>query len=215
MNSVQLQRLVTEARALSVDLDERACGILERYVDLLQFWNRKISLTSVRDEAGIVDKHLLDSLAVVPHVPTDARTLVDVGSGAGLPGAVLAAVLPQLAVTLVESNQKKGAFLQAVRREVPLSNLEVRAVRVERLWEETGFRAYDVAVSRATWDVGSWLSIGSRLVRPDGGIVLGMEGLEQLELPRGTSRYSYKIAGARRALVVQTLGSGDPKASGG
>jgi 16S rRNA (guanine527-N7)-methyltransferase len=169
---------------------------LSRYLDLLLLWNRRVNLTSVRDPAGIIERHFVDSLAVVPHLPWGAGSLVDVGSGAGFPGAVLALARPALSVTLVESIHKKAAFLEALRRELPLSNVSVRAQRVEELVLQA-----DIAVSRATWDLDTWLTRAPNLVQP-GGIVIGMEGAEQHALPAGATRHPYPLGDSTRAIVV-------------
>ena len=127
------EELVREANALGVGLSPEHLQKLDAYLELLLLWNRRINLTSVRVERGIVVKHFLDSLAVAKQIPQGASTLVDVGSGAGFPGLVLAILAPALTVTVVEPNQKKVAFLRAVARELPLPNAHVRADRVEIL----------------------------------------------------------------------------------
>jgi 16S rRNA (guanine527-N7)-methyltransferase len=90
-----------------------------------------------------------------------------------------------LQVTLVESNHKKAAFLEALRREVPIPNLRVRAQRMETIAE-----AFDVAISRATFALPEWLEIGAHLVRP-GGLVIGFEGAQTHDLPDGAERRTY------------------------
>lgn len=177
-------------------------GRLCEYLELLSRWNRKINLSGSREPEALAG-HVLDCLALVPHVPAGARRLVDVGSGAGLPGAVLAAVCPALEVTALEPVHKKHAFLATVRRELGLANLHPLAQRVEAHRDAAGFVAYDVAVSRATLALPEWLEVGASLVR-EGGVVLGMEGSEQHELPAGASRHAYEIPGSdrRRAVIA-------------
>jgi 16S rRNA (guanine527-N7)-methyltransferase len=177
-------------------LDDGMVNAFSRYLDLLLLWNRRVNLSAVRDPAGIIEKHFVDSLATLSHIPEEARTLVDVGSGAGFPGAVIALARPDLSVTLVESIHKKTAFLEAVRRELALHNLTVQSRRIEELE-----LAVDVAVSRATWDVNDWLRLGATLVHP-GGTVLGMEGSASHALPEGASRHPYPLGSATRAIVV-------------
>ncbi len=179
------------ALAVGVTLDERVMTGLSRYLSVLLLWNRRINLTAVREPEGIVDLCFVDSLAIVPHIVASVRTLIDVGSGAGFPGAVMALARPDIAVTLVESNHKKTAFLEAVRREIPLPNLVVKSVRIESLSPPHA----DVATSRATWDLAEWLAFGATLVRP-GGMVLGMEGAEEHALPAGAERHPYPSARA-------------------
>ena len=190
------QTLRAQARALGVEVDDALAAALGRYLDLLVLWNRRINLSSVRDPAGIVEKHFVDSLAALPHLPAAARTLVDVGSGAGFPGAVLALARPALAVTLVEPIHKKAAFLEALRRELPLPNVTVEIGRVE-----TSPTRADVAISRATWDLLEWLPRGARLVTP-GGLVLGIKGAKTHALPPGATRHPYALGGAKRAIIT-------------
>lgn len=175
---------------------------LDRYLALLETWNRRINLTSVRDPDEIRRKHFDDSLAVVPHVPAGARTLVDVGSGAGFPGAVIALARPDLRVTLVESNHKKVAFLRTLARELPLPNVIVEASRVEALRARPDFTPFDVAVSRATFPVPEWLSVGLTLVHP-GGLVIAMEGADLHALPEGATRIDVSLPGATRHLILK------------
>jgi len=190
------QTLRAQAHALGIALDDALAAALGRYLELLVLWNRRINLSSVRDAAGIVEKLFVDSLAALPHVPPTAKTLVDVGSGGGFPGAVLALARPALTVTLVEPVHKKAAFLEALRRELPLPNVTVEIARAET----TPTRA-DVAISRATWDLLEWLPRGARLVTP-GGLVLGMEGAEEHALPPGATRHPYALGGAKRAIIT-------------
>src|SRR3954462_2761620 len=106
--------LVAGAAAFGVPLTAADVARFDRYLALLQRWNAQINLTRVIDPAEIVAKHFLDSLSILPYIK-EANTLIDVGSGAGFPGAVAALVRPDLAVTLVESVQKKAAFLEALK----------------------------------------------------------------------------------------------------
>lgn len=183
-------------------LEEREVDTLSAYLELLSRWNRKINLSGSREPEALAG-HVLDCLAVVPHIPGNAGRLLDVGSGAGLPAAMLAIVRPALQVTALEPVHKKHAFLATVRRELGLTNLHPLAQRVEAHRAAAGFVPYDVAVSRATFALPDWLQTGASLVR-EGGVVLAMEGSEQNELPAGASRHPYEIPGSdrRRAIVA-------------
>jgi 16S rRNA (guanine527-N7)-methyltransferase len=196
VESVLQERLAKEAARLGASCPPDRLAKLARYFDLLVFWNRKINLTAVRDPAEIVEKHFVDSLAVVPWIPFETVSLVDVGTGPGFPGAVIAVARPGIRVTLVESNHKKTAFLLTLIGELGLSNVIVKAQRAEDLK-----LAEDVAVSRATWDLLEWLSIGAGLVKP-GGLVLGMEAAVQYVLPAGAERHPYELGDATRAVVT-------------
>lgn len=194
--------LATAAAVLGRVLSNEEIAILSAYLETLSRWNRKINLSGSREPEALAG-HVLDCLALVPHLPLGVGRLVDVGSGAGLPGAVLAAVCPALEVTALEPVHKKHAFLATVRRELGLANLHPLAQRVEAHRSAAGFAPFDVAVSRATFALPDWLEIGGTLVH-EGGRVLAMEGSEQNALPAGASRHAYEIPGSdrRRAIIV-------------
>lgn len=179
MDAATSAKLAAGAVALGVPLAAAHLDAFDRYLALLSRWNSQINLTRVIDPTEIIAKHFLDSLAIVPHI-NEARTLIDVGSGGGFPGAVAALVRADLRVTLVESVQKKAAFLEALRRELALP-VVVEVARLERLEGRT----FDVAVSRATFAPPEWVKQGARLVAP-GGILLVMLGRERPPLPTPT-----------------------------
>lgn len=143
---------------------------LLHYLNLLHKWNQAYNLTAVREKHAMVYRHLLDSLAVFSLVK--GPRLLDVGSGAGLPGIPLAIAHPFLQVVLVDSNGKKIRFLQAVKRELKLANVEIVQSRVENYHPAQGF---DTVISRAFSDVGRFLTWTSHLVAPQG-IWLAMKG---------------------------------------
>jgi 16S rRNA (guanine527-N7)-methyltransferase len=159
--------LVDGARTLGVALDEPQVDKLDRYLELLRAWNQKINLTAITEERAVVDLHFLDSLALVPLVRACA-TLIDVGAGAGFPGAVLAIALPHLRVTAIDGVAKKVAFLQTLKRSVA-PNLDPRHVREDQIEEQ-----FEAAVSRATWDPAVWIERGARLALP-GGLLVAMQ----------------------------------------
>lgn len=193
-----LAKLLPLAEDLGVALPSAALGGFQRYLARLLEWNQKINLTSVTAPDEVVRKHFADSLALVPWLG-EARTLVDVGSGGGFPGAVVALARPGLAVTLVEPSTKRAAFLRVLVRELPLPRVEVRAERIEATVAALGPR-FDAAVSRATWDVPEWLERGRALVHP-GGSVFAMEGATQHDLPRDATRHRVTLQGVTRSIV--------------
>ncbi len=138
------------------------------YLDLLAHWNRHFNLTAVRDPAGMVTRHLLDSLAIAPHVT--GKSAADLGSGAGMPGLVLAIAGPSRAWRLVDANGKKVRFLRAVVRELHLDNVEVVQARVQ---DVAG--TFDCITSRAFASLPDMLAWGGHLLAPDG-IWLAMKG---------------------------------------
>lgn len=166
------ERLSRGVAALGIALPEAAQDKLLAYVALLLKWNKTYNLTAVRDEADMVTHHLLDSLAVLPHLGA-AKTLADIGSGAGVPGLVLAAARPDLRVLSVEASGKKAAFQQQAKIELGLVNFEVRAGRVEEL-PATG--AFDAVISRAFSSLADFVRLAGRLVAPAGRL-LAMKGV--------------------------------------
>jgi len=122
--------LARGVEALGLSLSDDQQRQLLAYVDLLVKWNQAYNLTAIRDPAEMVTRHLLDSLAVLPYL-ADTDTL-DVGTGAGIPGIILAVSRPQQAFTLLDSNGKKTRFVRQARRELGLDNVEVVHARVEQ-----------------------------------------------------------------------------------
>lgn len=153
------------------------------YLALLAKWNRIYNLTAVRETSRMVSQHLLDCLAAAPHVTAD--TVLDVGSGAGLPGIPLAVAAPRTHVTLLESNQKKSAFLQQAKLELKLDNVAVATERVET-WRPG--RTFEVVISRAFSDLAEFVNLAGRHVAP-GGKLAAMKGIypheELAQLPAG------------------------------
>ena len=162
------QRLVDGVAALELQLPPAAVDRLLAYLALLARWNAAYNLSAVRDPAEMVVRHLLDSLAVAPHV--QGATLADLGSGAGLPGIPLALAEPERAVTLVDSNGKKARFLRAAVRELDLGNVNVIENRVEAV-----AGTFDCVTARAFATLADMLAAGGALLAP-GGIWLAMKG---------------------------------------
>lgn len=167
-----VERLSSGCAELGLNL---TAGVQERlmaYLELLAKWNRTYNLTAIRDPEEMVTCHLLDSLAVMPHLG-DTSTLADVGSGAGLPGLALAIAQPQLQVASIEANQKKAAFQQQAKIELRLDNVSIHCGRVEAL--NMQFR-FDAVISRAFSDLAEFVRLAGALVR-EGGRLLAMKGV--------------------------------------
>jgi 16S rRNA (guanine527-N7)-methyltransferase len=146
--------------SLPVSAAERLIG----YLDLLKKWNKVYNLTAIRDSAEMVTQHLLDSLAVLPHLP-QVSTLADIGSGAGLPGIPLAIARSETQVALVEAVGKKASFLQQVKIELGLNNVSIHCGRVEE-WVVAS--SFDAVISRAFSDLAQFVRLAGRLVGPEG-----------------------------------------------
>ncbi len=158
---------------LELALPARACDQLIAYVTLLAKWNRSYNLTAIREPHAMVSHHLLDSLAVLPHLPLDEKgRLADAGTGAGLPGIPLALARPQWHVALVESNQKKAAFLRQATIELGMKNVEVHEGRVEG-WRPASLFA--VVISRAFAELAEFAAACRHLLAA-GGTLAAMKG---------------------------------------
>lgn len=177
------QQLAQGVVELGVALPVGAQQRLLAYVELLQKWNRVYNLTAVRQAPRMVSLHLLDCLAAAPHVA--AASILDVGSGAGLPGIPLALALPEARVTLLDSNHKKAAFLRQAVTQLRLTNAEVVCERAES-W--TPPAPFDVVISRAFSDLAELVSLAGRHLAERGRLV-AMKGVHPYEeiaqLPRG------------------------------
>lgn len=199
-----VDQLRRAALGVGVSLPDPVAERLVKYLLLLRRWSGVTNLVGTRDEGDLVQYHVADSLALLGHLAGASR-IVDVGSGAGFPGAVLAMTRPALEVVALEPLGKKHAFLSAVRRELELANFSPLAEREEMHRVRADFAPYDVAVSRATWAPAEWLARGVHLVRP-GGCVLAMEGREQTALPAGATRHAYLLGERARAILVLPVG---------
>ena len=160
--------------ALGLDLSADRQKLLLDYVALIQKWNKVYNLTALRDPADMLTHHLLDSLtAVAPltrHTQGQAVRVLDVGSGGGLPGVVLAICMPELNVTCVDTVAKKAAFVQQVAVSLKLPNLRGLHARVESLVEP-----YQVICSRAFASLPDFVT-WSRSALAEGGVWMAMKG---------------------------------------
>jgi 16S rRNA (guanine527-N7)-methyltransferase len=171
---------------LGLSLPDAARAKLVLYLDLLGKWNATYNLTAIRDRDQMVSHHLLDSLSVAKHIVTGS--ILDVGSGGGLPGIPLAlwaeACLPDLRVTVLDSNRKKSAFLRQAQIELKLANFEVCGERVES-WQPS--QRFDQIISRAFSDLGEFfqltrhLGCPSSVAQADGTRWLAMKGVHPHE----------------------------------
>jgi 16S rRNA (guanine527-N7)-methyltransferase len=198
-------------QTLDLDMSATQKQKLLDYVAMLGKWNAVYNLTAIRDPKQMLIQHILDSLALVPAVVARrARTALDVGSGGGLPGIVLAIALPDLHVTLNDIVHKKTAFQSQAKAQLGLPNLAVVTGRVEAL--RPGHEVpekFDVIVSRAFAELADFVTLSRHLVT-DGGRILAMKGVrpdgEIERLPAGASaesvvRLTVPMLDAERHLV--------------
>jgi 16S rRNA (guanine527-N7)-methyltransferase len=165
INQIQ-QGCVDLGLALSQQQQEKLCA----YVELLDKWNKVYNLSSVRDPSEMVSRHLLDSLAILPYLK--GRSLLDVGSGGGLPGIPIAIARPDLEVTLLDSNSKKTRFLQQVKAELTLNNVTVVHARIEH----ATLPVFDIVTARAFSTISDIIDLTGRHC-DDAGKLLLMKGV--------------------------------------
>jgi len=146
------------------------------YLALMNKWNAVYNLTSLRDPQQMVTHHLLDSLAAVPAF-ADARNVLDVGAGGGLPGIVLAIVRPDMNVSMIDTVHKKTAFLNQVKAELKLTNVSVHTMKVQDLVVSEPF---DVITSRAFADLSDFVNWSGHLLA-EGGKFIALKGVAPSE----------------------------------
>jgi 16S rRNA (guanine527-N7)-methyltransferase len=180
--AVLAQVLVDGIEEMQLDLSGEKIAKLMDYLALLFKWNAVYNLTSLRDPMQMVTHHLLDSLAAVPAF-IDAKNVLDVGAGGGLPGMVLAICRPDMKVAMIDTVHKKTAFLTQVKAELGLANVTVYTKRVEQLEVKTPF---DVITSRAFADLSDFVNWSGHLLA-EGGQFIALKGVaatdEQQRVP--------------------------------
>lgn len=182
------ERLVAGAQGLGLELAPATVERLLDYIALLVRWNQAYNLTAVRDPGEMVTRHLLDSLAVAPHLT--GQRIIDVGTGAGLPGIPLAMVMPERQFVLLDSNGKKTRFLVQAKALLGLDNVTVVHSRVEAYRPE---ECFDTVITRAFAGLTDILALCQHLLA-DGGAVLAMKG--------GAAEAESVAAGFRVAAII-------------
>ena len=182
-------------------LDQQTASRFEGYLSLYLRWNTRLNLSAIRDENDIISRHFVESIAVARALPQGVSTLLDFGSGAGLPGVPIAICRPEIAVTLAESQGKKAAFLQEAVRV-----LGIRAtVHAERA--ETLRAVFDCVVLRAVDKMPKAVAVAARLVGPKGWLVL-MTTASRLDELKGAAGAEFswttrkQLAGATDRIIA-------------
>lgn len=172
------------------------------YLTLLDKWNKAYNLTAIRHKEVMITKHLLDSLAIIPWL--HGQAILDVGTGAGLPGIPLAIARPDLHLVLLDSNGKKTRFLQEVKRQLTLTNVDIVHTRVEDYHPVASF---DTITSRAVSDL-SQLLINTQHLIANKGIWLAMKGklptdeLAKLTCPYTIEHYTVPGLNEERCCII-------------
>jgi 16S rRNA (guanine527-N7)-methyltransferase len=195
-----LQFLQNKCKKVDFDLDHLQLQALCRYAEELLKWSKKMNLVTRGDLQTMLSDHVLDSLCLYPLIHGKCETLLDVGTGAGLPGLVLGAVCPETQVTLIEPRAKRVSFLRHIVRNLQLTNITIIP---ERLEPDMALGGFSAATSRAFAELALFLP----LVEPylaDGGQVLCMKGPKgdeefrkfQKENPDSSLRLEEKVKAA-------------------
>lgn len=188
-------------RQLGLNVSAAQQRSLLDYVALLVKWNQAYNLTAVRDPDDMVRRHLLDSLAILPHVGEGA--LLDVGTGAGIPGIILAICRPDQRFTLLDSNGKKARFVRQAVIELELNNVTVVQERVEKYRS-----SFSQVCCRAFAPLTDIISLCGGLLAPDGQLLAMKAHDESQDLPAGWAQRTVELTvpglDERRRLIVLT-----------
>ncbi len=193
--------LVNGITALNLTVTEPQVEQLLSFIKLIEKWNKAYNLTAIRNREEMARLHILDSLAILPHI--EGKRIIDIGTGAGLPGIPLAICLPELSFTLLDSNAKKTRFVQQVVLELKLKNVEILHSRVENHHPQ---QAYDAVLARAFASLAEIVKLTAHLP-VKGGVLLAMKGqnldAELTEITTKKSVISISIPGTdvERCLV--------------
>lgn len=182
------------ARSLGVELSGQAVGRLEQYMGELLRWNRSINLTAITQPDEIIAKHFVDSMSIVPLLRPHEH-LLDVGSGAGLPGLVVAMLRDDLPITSVDAVDKKVRFQRHICRLLTLDQVEAIHQRVERLAEQRPGQ-FDLVTSRAFRDPFRFMQLAHPLVRPGGrlvAMVANTGGIEEWNMEQCACDHGFRL----------------------
>jgi 16S rRNA (guanine527-N7)-methyltransferase len=175
------------SKALSkLQIDPRCVAPLMVFTRLLDKWNKTYNITAIRDLNKMVVLHLIDSASVYCYL--SGNSIIDVGTGGGIPGIIFAIINPHLKVTLLDSNQKKTRFLRFAQRQLKLENVQVVCERVEKYHPQNPF---DVVISRAFSEVGLFLKLAGHLCSQEG-VILAMKGPRE-ESEKKASEFGFEL----------------------
>lgn len=203
-----LTGIIDDARCLAVALERHQAEVLKRFGDLLVHWNRAFNLVSRRDVERLVPRHLLDSLSIAPWV--EGVEVMDLGTGAGLPGVPLAIAQPQRRFTLVDRNARRIRFVAHACRSLEIRNVEAIACDVIGLPAD---RRFDTIVARAVADVAEVWRLAEPRLRGGGRVLVLWRGQSEAEprlpdaLPRlaRADQHHVRIPGLTRPHVLVVL----------
>ena len=163
------------AREVGVPLNQEMIQMFLVYLKELKEWNQKVNLTSLKKDTSIINKHFIDSISLVPYLPSNA-SLLDLGSGAGFPGIPVKIAKPSIKVTSLEATRKKVNFQRYLIRILGLTRIYPLQGRAEHLQFEEGSPSdFDIVTSRASFRLGKFLALGIPYLKK-GGYLIAMKG---------------------------------------
>ncbi|MGD0275864.1 MAG: 16S rRNA (guanine(527)-N(7))-methyltransferase RsmG [Syntrophales bacterium] len=169
--------MIRGSKELGIDLPDDALDQFAKYFKEIITWNAKINLISTRSVLALPSRHFIDSLTAGPFITERDGALLDIGSGAGLPGIPLKIAFPGLSVSLVESSRKKASFLKHVVRTLALKNVSVLQRRLEEFTPKTSKRgAFDTIISRAALKLPLLITMSSPFLA-EKGVLIAMKGM--------------------------------------
>ena len=178
MEQALITLLAEEAARIGITLGPPELAQFAVFYDEFQIWNAKMNLTAVDAGPPFIIRHFIDSLLALPSIPPAATTLLDLGTGGGMPGIPLEIADKTLKVTLLDSSRKKTSFLRHVLIKLGKSDVRVITGRAEdQLEDHDQQKLYDVVISRATFKLSQFLTLGNAFVRKEG-VIIAMKGRE-------------------------------------
>lgn len=205
--------LKKHANDYGLEINEKTADMLEIYAKELREWNEKINLTAITDDEGIALKHFLDCLLCGTVVPfEDGKSIIDVGTGAGFPGLVLAAAYPNVNVTLLDSTGKKLKAVEAIAEAMGVKNVKIVHARAEEAGKKTEFRErYDFATARAVAELRVLSEYALPFVKK-GGFFISLKGATAKEEIAGSANALNVLGGKTDSLNELVLPAGDKRA---
>ncbi|GAA5006240.1 16S rRNA (guanine(527)-N(7))-methyltransferase RsmG [Acinetobacter puyangensis] len=184
------QSLQKGVKALNLELSSDVLDHLLKYQDALVLWNKAFNLTAIRDPKEMLVKHLLDSLSILPYLP-EGR-LIDVGTGGGMPGLIIALCQPERACVLLDSNGKKIRFLKQFIADMKLTNVQAVQTRVEDQEHIDKLGHFDVITSRAFASLLDFVSL-SKPYMHEHSVIAAMKGVVPTEELAQLSDYQQQV----------------------
>jgi 16S rRNA (guanine527-N7)-methyltransferase len=202
--------LVRSATELGVEIDSDAVERIASFLELLAEWNKRFGLTGERDPQRLLCRHVVDSLAPVTWLPETGR-VVDIGTGGGFPGVVLACARPDLELVLLESRRRPISFLREVIRAVPLPNASALQMRAEDAARDPGLSGRAAVVVSRAIRLPLFLRLAGPLVKPDGSVIAMQTPRTAAAVPprvggfQLTERRLYSLPGGEERILLRFL----------